>query len=106
MSNPTDNTNETRLRAAGIRMALKLIPQDMMDSVPATIEAYLAAQLAEVEPIEGESGACYLIAPAEAKGRLSLKLVALDGQCAVCRIIKESTVTELFKKVIAEIKQI
>ena len=87
-------------------MALKLIPQDMLDQAPATLEKYLLGQLADVEPERHEASACYLIAPDDTTGALRLMLVTLDEQCAVSRIIKKQTISELFNQILNGIKEL
>ena len=99
-------TNESRIRNAGLRMALKLIPSDLMQQAPATLERYLADQLLEVSPHLNESGACYLISPDDRTGALRLMLVTLDEECRVSRIIKEMTIAELFNKILDGIKEL
>lgn len=101
--------NDKRIRNAGLRMALKFIPQDLIDQAPATLEKYLLNQLADVElDTLTESGACYLIAPndsEEGTGALRLMLVTLDEQCAVSRVIKKTTLAELFRQILDEMKE-
>lgn len=101
-----ENKNESRLRNAGLRMALKLIPEDLMQQAPATLEKYLLNQLADVEPDSNESGACYLIAPDNTTGALRLMLVTLDETSAVSRVIKTQTISELFRHIIEGIKEL
>lgn len=97
--------NEKRIRNAGLRMALKLIPQDLLDKAPATLERYLLNQLTDVEPERHEVSACYLIAPDETDGGLRIMLVTLDEQCAVSRIVKKTTMSELFRQILDEMKE-
>lgn len=103
MSN--EKTNESRIRGAGLRMAMKLIPQDLLDQAPATLEKYLLNQLADVEPERHESTACYLIAPDDTDGGLRIMLVILDEQCTVTRIVKKTTLGELFRQILNEAKE-
>ena len=100
-----DNKEEKRLRNAGLRMALKLIPQDLLDQAPATLEKYLLNQLKEVEPERHEAGKCYLIAPDDKTGGLRIMLVTMDEQCAVSRIASVITFKELFQKIIEGMKE-
>ena len=97
--------NEKRLRHAGLRMALKLIPPDLLDQAPATLEKYLLNQLADVDPERHEAGACYLIAPNNTTGALRIMLVTLDEQNAVSRIVKETTMSELFRQILDGMKE-
>ena len=100
-----DGGSENRLRNAGLRMALKLIPPDLLDQAPATLEKYLLDQLADVEPDRHEAGTVYLIAPDDQTGALRLMLVTLDEQCAVSRVIRKTTLSELFRQILDEMKE-
>lgn len=106
MNTETKTPNENRIRNAGLRMALKFIPNEMLQQAPATLEKYLANQLLDVSPEINESGACYLISPDERTGALRLMLVTLDEKCCVCRIIKEMTIADLFNKILEGIKEL
>lgn len=97
--------NEKRLRNAGLRMAMKLIPQELLDQAPATLEKYLLDQLTDVEPMSNESGTCFIIAPDETDGGLRLMLVTLDEKCTINRVIKKTTFSELFRKILEEMKE-
>ena len=99
------NRNESRLRNAGLRMALKFIPPDLLDQAPATLEKHLLNQLAEVEPHRHEAGTAYLIAPNDQTGALRIMLVTLDEQCAVSRIVRETTMGELFRQILDGMKE-
>lgn len=98
--------NENRVRNAGLRMALKLIPKDLLQQAPATLEKYLIDQLLDVSPNLDESGTCYLISPDDSTGALRLMLVTLDGECRVCRIIKTMTIAELFDKILDGVREL
>ena len=102
----SESPNEKRLRNAGLRMAMKLIPQDLLEQAPATLEKFLLNQLADVEPERHEAGTCYLIAPDDTTGALRLMLVTLDEQCAVSRVIKTQTISELFNQILNGIKEL
>lgn len=97
--------NEKRIRNAGLRMALKLIPQDLLDQAPDTLEKYLLNQLADAEPECHEVNAVYLIAPDEKDGGLRIMTVMLDEQCCVSRILKKTTLSELFRQILSEMKE-
>lgn len=99
-------SNENRIRAAGVRMALKLLPPDLLDQAPATLEKYLLNKLADVEPERNEAGTCYLIAPNNTTGALRIMLVTLDEQSAVNRIVKETSLSELFREILEGMKEI
>ena len=102
MSN--EKTNESRIRGAGLRMALKFIPQDLLDQAPATLEKYLLNQLSDVELDSQEVSSCYLIAPNDVDGGLRIMLVTMDETCTVIRIIKKTTLGELFRAILNEAK--
>ena len=106
MTNETKNNNENRLRNAGIRMALKLIPNDLLQQAPSVLERYLADQLKGVGLVLGESGTCYLISIDEHTGALNMMLVTLDMKCRVSRIIKTMTINDLFNKILEGIKEL
>lgn len=99
------NQDEKRLRNAGLRMALKLIPQDLLEQAPATLEKYLLGQLTEVDPERHEAGACYVIAPDDTDGGLRFMLCTMDEQCAVSRIVKKTTLSELFRQILEGMKE-
>lgn len=101
-----NNQNEKKLRNAGLRMALKLIPKELLDQAPAQLEKFLLGQLTDVEPIQTESGACYLLAPDNNTGALRLMLVTLDEESRVSRIIKQQTLSELFNQILDGLKEL
>lgn len=98
--------NETRLKAAGIRMALKLMPPDLLQAAPLHLEAFLKTRLADVEPDRHEAGACFLIAPDTKDGHLRVMTVTLDEQNAVSRIVSETTLAEIFKSILENMKEL
>ena len=98
--------NEKKIRNAGLRMALKLIPKDLLDQAPATLEKFLLGQLADVEPMQNESGTCYLLATDNNTGALRLMLCTLDEESRVSRIIKQQTLSELFAQIIENVKEL
>lgn len=97
--------NETRLKAAGIRMALKLMPPDLLQAAPLHLEAFLKTRLADVEPDRHEAGACFLIAPDTKDGHLRVMTVTIDEQNAVSRIASETTISEIFKAILDNMKE-
>lgn len=99
-------SNETKLKAAGLRMALKLIPQELIDQAPATLEKYLHNELADVEPMTGESGSCFLLAPDNTTGAMRLMTVTLDEESRVSRIIKTTSLSDLFRQIIDSLKEL
>ena len=86
-------------------MALKLIPQDMLDQAPATLEKYLLDKLTDVEPERHEAGACYVIAPDATDGGLRIMLCTMDEQSAISRIVSKVTLSELFRNILTEMKE-
>ena len=99
------SSNDDKIKSAGLRMALKLIPQDLLDQAPATLEKYLLNELANVEPMTGESGSCFLIAPDNTIGALRVMTVTLDEESRVSRIIKTTTINDLFHHILEGLKE-
>ncbi len=99
-------SNESKLKAAGLRMALKLLPPDLIDQAPAVLEKYLLNELADIEPMTGESGSCFLLAPDDTIGALRLMTVTLDEECRVKRIIKSTTLSDLFRQILGNLKEL
>lgn len=99
------SSNDAKIKSAGLRMALKLIPQDLLDQAPATLEKYLLNELANVEPMTGESGSCFLIAPDKTIGALRVMTVTLDEESRVSRIIKTTTINDLFHHILEGLKE-
>lgn len=99
-------SNESKLKAAGLRMALKLLPPDVLAAAPARLEEYLKQRLEQVEPERHEAGACFLIAPHAHDGHLRVMTVALDEQNAVSRIVSETTLDEIFKAILDNMKEL
>ena len=98
--------NETRLKAAGIRMALKLLPPDLLQAAPLHLEAFLKTRLADVEPDRHEAGACFLIAPDTKDGHLRVMTVTLDEQNAVSRVVQRTSIGEIFASIIDNMKEL
>lgn len=99
-------SNESKLKAAGLRMALKLLPPDLLQAAPLHLEAFLKTRLADVEPERHEAGACYLIAPHAKDGHLRVMTVTLDEQNAVSRIVSETTLEEIFASILDNMKEL
>lgn len=99
-------SNESKLKAAGLRMALKLLPPDLLKAAPQHLENFLKQRLADVEPEHHEAGACYLIAPDTKDGHLRVMTVALDEQNAVSRIVSETTLEEIFASILDNMKEL
>lgn len=98
--------NESKLKSAGLRMALKLIPQELLDQAPAALEKYLLNELTDVEPMTGESGSCFLIVPDSNTGAIRVMTVTLDEECRVKRIVKVTSLSDLFRKIVAGMKEL
>lgn len=98
--------NESKLKSAGLRMALKLIPQELLDQAPAALEKYLLNELTDVEPMTGESGSCFLIAPDSNTGAIRVMTVTLDEEIRVKRIVKVTSLSDLFRKIVAGMKEL
>lgn len=98
--------NENRLKSAGLRMALKMIPDDLVQQAPATLEKHLLNKLADIEPMTGESGSCFLLAPDNTTGGLRLMTITLDEESRVSRIIDETTLGELFRQILNNLKEL
>jgi len=103
MSDDTPKTKENRIRNAGLRMALKLLPPDLLAAAPQHLENYLADQLKKVEPESGEAGACYLISP-QPDGSLKVMTVTLDEGATVRRIVGSTTIQEIFASILEGMK--
>ena len=106
MKTATKNQNETRLKTAGLRMALKLLPTDLLNAAPRHLENYLKQRLEQVEPERDEAGACYLIAPCAQDGHLRVMTVALDEQNAVSRIVSETTLDKIFTSILDNMNEL
>ena len=101
-----DNKNDNRLRNAGLRMALKLLPPDLLNAAPQHLENFLRQRLADVDPERHEAGSCFLIAPNAQDGHLRVMTVTLDEQNAVSRIVSETTLEEIFKAILDNMKEL
>ena len=99
-------SNESKLKAAGLRMALKLLPPDLLKAAPQHLENFLKQRLADVEPDRHEAGACFLIAPDTKDGHLRVMTVALDEQNVVSRIVSETTLAEIFASILDNMKEL
>ena len=102
---PASKNNETRLKTAGLRMALKLMPPDLLNAAPKHLEDFLKERLKQVEPERHEAGACFLIAP-QKDGTLSVMTVTLDEQNAFSRIVERTTIGEIFASILDNMKEL
>lgn len=105
MASEPRTENGNRVRNAGVRMALKLLPDDMLSEAPRHLEAYLQEQLRQVEPETGEAGACYLMAP-QADGSLKIMIVTLDESSAVRRVVRTTTLDDIFRSILEVMRQL
>lgn len=105
MADKTETKNGNRLRNAGLRMALKLLPDDMLKAAPAQLERYLNERLANVEPLAGEAGVVFLIAP-QADGTMKILTVTLDEGNTVQRIIEKTDISEIFTAILENLKEL
>ncbi len=98
-------SDESKLRTAGLRMALKLIPDDLMKAAPAHLEKFLIEQLAKEEPEEGEAGTVFLVAP-QMDGSIAVFTVTLDEENRIRREIRKTTMAELFGQIVKNLKEL
>lgn len=98
-------TNESRLKSAGLRMALKLLPQDLLSKAPQLLETYLMERLSKVKPDSNEAGTCYLVAP-QADGRLDVLTVTLDENNAVSRVVDRTDLNVIFQSLLNNLKDL
>lgn len=98
-------TNESRLKSAGLRMALKLLPPDLLSKAPQLLENYLKERLSGIEPESNEAGACYLIEP-QADGTLAVLTVTLDEKNAVSRVVERTDLNAIFQSLLNNLKEL
>lgn len=99
------NKNESRLKSAGLRMALKLLPPDLLNKAPQLLENHLNERLSRIEPEGNEAGACYMIVP-QPDGSLVVMTVTLDEQNTVSRIVDKTNLTEIFQSLLNNLKDL
>lgn len=97
--------SENRLRTAGLRMALKMIPDDLMKAAPAHLEKYLLEQLSKVEPETDEAGTVFMVAPQRDES-IAVFTVTLDEENRIRREIKKTTMAELFGQIVNNLKEL
>lgn len=98
-------TNESRLKSAGLRMAIKLLPPDLLSKAPKLLESYLMERLSHVEPERNEAGACYMIVP-QPDGRLVVMTVTLDEQNTVSRVVDRTDINVIFQSLLNNLKEL
>lgn len=97
--------NDNKLKAAGLRMALKLLPADVLDAAPAKLESYLTERLSRVEPTQDEAGTVFMIAP-QADGSVVVLTVTLDEQNTIKRIVDRTDLTTIFHAILDQMKDL
>lgn len=97
--------NDNRIRSAGLRMALKLLPEDMLAAAPAHLERYLKGRLEKVELEPGEEGAVFMLAN-QADGTMKILTVTLDKRNTVLRIVEKTDINTLFKAIFENLKEL
>ncbi len=97
--------NDNRIRSAGIRMALKLLPDDLLASAPAHLEKYLNDRLAKVELEPDEEGTAFLIAP-KADGTLVVITATFDKDDTVRRVVEKTDLSKIFKQLLDNLKEL
>lgn len=105
MADKPETKSENRLRNAGIRMALKLLPDDMLAAAPAHLEKYLNERLAAVELEPGEAGTVILIAPQD-DGSTSVLTVTLDEANTVRRVVEKTDIAAIFRGILDNLKEL
>lgn len=98
-------SNDNKLKTAGLRMALKLLPPDILEAAPKKLEDYLVERLRNVEPEAGEAGSGYLIIPTP-DGTLSVHTATFDEQNTVKRIVATTTLSEIFNAILSEMQNL
>ena len=98
-------SNEDKIKAAGIRMALKMLPKDIMDAAPRHLETALTERLQKESPCQGEAGICYLLTPDDG-GHIKVLLVGMDEQNTVTRVVAASDLAEIFTTMLDNLKNI
>ena len=86
--------NEEKLKSAGMRMVLKLLPNNLLAQAPAMFEQALNAKLQEVAPAEGEAGVCFLLMPDE-QAHMQVLTVALNEQNTVTRVAAKISLADI-----------
>jgi len=93
-----------KLKAAGVRMALRMIPADLLEGAPAKLASYLNERLARVELADGEARAAYLLA---GQGeQMTVATVAMDAHGTVTRCFGTITLNELFSQILNQLKDL
>ena len=99
-------TNENRVKSAALRMALKLIPDDLLQKAPEHLENFLKGQLAKIDLnlTEGEAGSCFIIIPGD--DRLDILAVTMDEKNTVQRIVDRTNLTTIFNTILENMKEL
>ena len=99
------SSNDNKLKTAWLRMAMKLLPPDILEAAPRKLEEFLTERLRQVEPIDGEAGTGYLIIPTP-DGTLSVHTATFDEQNTVQRIVSTTTLSEIFNAILSEMQNL
>ena len=95
---------DNKLKAAGVRMALRMIPADLLEGAPTKLASYLNERLARVELAEGETRAAYLLA---GQGeQMTVATVAMDAFGTVHRVVETTTMNLLFSQILNQLKEL
>lgn len=95
---------DNKLKAAGVRMALRMIPADLLEGAPAKLASYLNERLARVELAEGETRAAYLLA---GQGeQMTVATVVMDAHGTVTRVAETTTLNLLFSQILNQLKDL
>lgn len=90
--------NDDKLKARAVKMALRFIPDSLMESAPRHLEEFLNERLKAVSPETGESGAVYMMVSQPGKS-MKILLVTLDESSTVRRIVSQTTMAEIFAQI-------
>lgn len=96
--------NDDKLKARAVKMAVKLIPDSLMESVPKHLEEFLNDRLKAVSPETGEAGAVYMMVP-QPDNSMKILLVTLDESSAVRRVVSQTTMAEIFAQIMDGLKK-
>lgn len=97
--------NEDKLKAAGLRMALKMIPDELVEKAPQHLETFLTERLKAVAPMTDEVGVVYLITP-DQEGHMQILTVGMDEKNTVTRLVAKSDFSQIFKSLLDNLKNL
>jgi len=93
-----------RLRNAGLRMALKMIPDDMIAAVPAKIAAYLNERLAKIELKNDEERAVIMLSDF-GENEMLVNTVTVNADGIIERVVEHTELTTLMNMLIKQTKE-